>query len=211
MKQSLDVFFRGSRPYIQGSLILSQAAVVAQQWWQATTLSASKFSEIVESSVWVSDEKSEADSFGEATFSDGQGNNHRMYFFIDSGTPPPRHPDRGSCLTQFETDGDLNTRSEFEIEPNPDDLLAAIVETTKTAHEKLPGDIRDVWFTGFRGADIPISPERIAPSGAIHLECRMHRGKGQQYQTLFAATVESADGEYEFLLSFAYKNLASEN
>lgn len=209
MRQDLDVFFRGSRPYIQGSLILSQAAAVASERWQATELCDAKFSSIVEQAVFVSDAQDASKPFGDATFRDAQGDTSRLRFYAVVDSAPPHRDDRGSCLTEFEHDGELNARSTFRIEPDLDNLLAAIVETTKTAHEKLPGDIRDVWFTGFRGARFPTEQTRIPASGTIEVKNRMRRGANQQFQTLFDTVVHWADGSSDFLLSFAYKDLQS--
>jgi len=212
MAQPIDVFFRGDRPYIQGSLVLSQAARIAFDGFGDGFLVSAKFSQIITCGVEVAPSgEGSGEAFGEAQFRTVDGERHKLEFFACKAVEPPRRPDRGSTLTSFSDDGNLNASAAFSIAPELDDLLAAVVETTKKAHERLPASVYDVWFTGFRGAHLPLNADLIPQSGQIVIENRVRRGDGGSYQTLFNARIESAAEAHEFLLSFAYRVHTDEN
>jgi hypothetical protein len=213
--QPLDIFFRGKRPYIQGSLILSAAAALlcqagSKDTGHDLTLIKAKFSNITDKGLILSDEASaphaDAALIGDASFRGGDGVK-TVYFFEDKTVVPARRDDRGSLLTNLTITEPLNGTASYDILPSIDELLGAIVEAVKALHQALGKTVYDVWFTGFSGAKLPTTAVDISTTGTLTIKNMMRRGTEEQYQTLFRIELnqDNQDAPQSFMLTFAYK------
>jgi len=211
----LKVHFRGTRTYIQGSLILSAAATALTESGlteQGNTINLvkAKFSTITDKGLSLLHEDKaptpQSTLIGDATFRIGEAVK-TVYFFEDDTVRPQRDDDRGSLLTNVTISEPLNGVAQYKILPSLDELLGAVVEAVKALHTALGDNVYDVWFTGFSGAKLPIKPDDVATSGTIKIQNMMRRGTEEQYQTLFRIKL-SQEGDappQSFMLSFAYK------
>lgn len=211
----LPVFFRGSRTYIQGSVILSLAAQVLinegfiKDLCSAKLLKA-KFNQISDKGVVLLSPGAvlgEDDLvLGEATFKDDSGV-LTVQFVEDASVTPPREEDRPSLIQDFTITEPLNGSCAYTIDTTLDDLLASVVEVVKALHADLSDDVYDIWFTGFSGASFSLDPSHIANIGTIAVRNMMKKNAPDFIQTLFRITLsdEQSDKPSAFMLTFAYK------
>ena len=211
----LPVFFRGSRTYIQGSVILSLAAQALidegfiKDLGSAKLLKA-KFNQISDKGVkLLAPGASLGDNdvvLGEATLKDDSGV-LTVQFIEDSDVTPPREDDRPSLIDDYTITEPLNGSCAYAIDATLDDLLASVVEVVKALHADLSDDVYDIWFTGFSGASFPLDPSHIAKTGSISVRNMMKKNAPDFIQTLFRITMsdEKSDKPSAFMLTFAYK------
>ena len=91
---------------------------------------------------------------------------------------------------------------------DPEQFLVALIQTVKRRHEALTDSITDVWFTGLRGADIPLATPFPAAQGALSFACRRLMRSDDRWQTLlgFEMTEPAGSRVLRGTLTFAFRS-----
>jgi len=198
MKQRLDLFYRGGRSYVQGSLIASTACHwLSDASGQApVSLERIRFKRISQGHLVLSDQSpSKEEALGDIVV---HQNGERLRFFLAEiqDEELSRYEDDASRLLDYGFDGALCCHSTAQPPSNLDDLLSAIVETVKQCvGETYPG-ASDIWFIGLQ--DGAISTHGAAYDGKpveIIAEHGMENDQGERRLTRHAIRLVTASGE----------------
>jgi hypothetical protein len=210
LEKDLDVFFRGRRTYIQGSLILSLTAA-----WPGLRLGLegpvllheAGFTSLVDHGVRAVLDADGAGGFGTARFSVG-GASRTVRFVAVDDTSPPRVGDEPTRLESLAIAEGLNGEAVAAVGGGFGDFLCAVVEANKRIHERAADGVYDVWFTGLRKAAIPTDPRGLPERVRLVFTSLMQRRHENQRQSLSRVEV-LGDGNAQvvppFLCTFAYK------
>ena len=208
---ALDVYFRGGRDYVQGSLILSRTFehLVSRNILSAKrnpVLTSAKFTSISHTGIAYSETK-EKNSIGSVSFKDDE--NRTTVHIYKTDTMPVRIDEKPSLVTDSNFTAPLEGTVWFKSSANFDQIIDAVVQCTKLAHSKMEEGLYDIWFTGIAKTQFPLLPnfddgEEIKGVLEQHpLIMREHEGI---FQTLCKVTLSLGDDEpINFNISYAYK------
>lgn len=83
----------------------------------------------------------------------------------------------------------------------------------KSRHETLTDSVSDVWFTGLRGSDIPLTTPFPAPRGTLSFGCRRLMRSDDRWQTLLGFEMKDPAGARVLrgTLTFAFRSESRPN
>lgn len=209
MFEKLESAFVGGRPYIQGSQMVSNSTSFIRRNNPTKTivLNQAKFIKTTDKEVFISSTKSlNLTELGSLDYSiDNKNNSFHLYCNEDI---VQRHKDSQDSNIVFLEVDKLNAVVSFnDSATNLDSILRSIISASKKLHSDLSSQTRDVWFTGFRGAEINTDSDMLPKSGRIHFKHLLTIGK-EQFQTLSDVWIsddETVNDIPKFKLMFAYK------
>lgn len=208
----LDVFLNGERTYVQGTQMLARAAEILDG--EDVMLEAAGFHEITDQNVGILVRESVEDqlegTLGSATFRHSDGAARKVFFVALPGTAPrmtvPPHCsyDRTPGSGEEPLSGDFAVAS-LQV---PEDFFDALIQAVKQLHEGLGAGVRDIWFTGLRAAQIPVTAPFPAPEGLLEIRYRRLLAHDASWQTLLAARFFDSAGASlaKAMISFAFKS-----
>jgi len=211
----LACFFVGERDYIQGSQIISQTI----NWLENLpankdsdiTLIDAKFSAITTKQVIASIQSDlDEQKIGELSVLVNE-NSITVHLFESSNEVTIRTPDTPPAYDNLVEVDKLNGQANFSsLKGDLNSILCSIIAANKKLHANLSDSVYDIWFTGFRNAEIPSKTAKLPTEGIISFNNMMTMGKGP-YQTLSKVTVyDTTDSNNPvidtFIISFAYKS-----
>lgn len=190
----LDVCQNGTRDYVQGTQMVARAAdCLAAETGRAPVLQAATFYRITDKGVGLvpctadtaHDTTAMPDLLGTLVFGDEDGPRH--FQLVEMTDPAPRRA-LDVAARWSEIDGARSTKlsSRYAITgvARGEDFLNAIVQAVKLLHEDLADDVRDVWLTGFRSANIPMSDDFAVSDGTLVIQARRAMNTDAVWQTL---------------------------
>jgi hypothetical protein len=192
MRAGLEVFFRGERDYIQGSLLLSQAVAA----WEAATprgaprpwaLTRADFRSIARGHCLVTDEAPAAGEAPRASLrlrlDDGSRCTLHVLDDPERSEPPRRAADRPPLVESFEATGRLAARLSLGPIGSFDDLVAALVQTGRRLYvENFPG-ARRPWILSFYDLTLPVDPAPFARGARVTVGFEGERRAGPRTVT----------------------------
>lgn len=202
---TLDVFYRGERNYIQGSL----AMVLALQWYQTQYNPPSlkdchvvkaAFNSLLEGplAVAMGDDAALLDEErikGSVELEDPQGNKQVLAILAaKQGQQPRRTSDSSSSLKSFEMTGILSSRARARHQGTFDSFLQALIEANKRCHsESFPG-ARDIYFLSVFDCRLPCWDEAYSEHCDFIINNRMKHKSGGQIMTVNDVAVSQENG-----------------
>lgn len=212
----LDVILNGKRQYVQGTQMIARSAEIAaaQKDSSPVILQAATFHRITDKAVQLhpgmpDDNSSKDRLLGTLSFVSDSALTH--YTLLERQNTAPRGeiapratwtrrncPDEGRLSAAFDVDG---------LEQG-EDLLVAIVQTIKGLHESLAPDVQDVWLTGFRAGNIPMSGTLPFHAGILTIQARRSMKGDGIWQTLQMASFVPANDAppLRVAVTFAFKS-----
>lgn len=192
-RSPLDVFYRGERNYIQGSLIISLCAEKLTEMLPAEKhpvfLREAKFSALINQAVDYSfSAKPEHGGAGTLRFSTGDQDFIATIFAADQPSPP-RRPDEVSRIVDLAEGARLCGEAGYRDLASFDDAISAVVELNKELHARLSDDLEDIWFAGLRNAELPVAGSPFGASGRITLDLMVERPWQDRILTLSQVAV----------------------
>lgn len=192
MRAGLELFFRGERDYIQGSLLLSQAVAA----WEAGTpasaprpwaLTRADFRSVSHAHCVVTDEPPAPGETPRALLrlrcDDGSKCTLRVLDDPDRPEPPPRVADRPPLVESFEPTGRLVAKLSLAPIGSFDDLVAALVQTGRRLYlENFPGASRP-WILSFYDLTLPLDPAPFARGARVTVGFEGERRAGPRTVT----------------------------
>lgn len=208
-RRALDVFFRGERNYIQGSLILYLAAQeLASQTSagsEALRLREAKFTTLMNHAIDISlATVPDPQAAGLLKFTRG-GETTFVAIHPADRPQPPRQADRPALVTEMRETARLCGSGRYEQLGNFDEAIAALVELNKALHAGLDRQVRDIWFAGLKKTNLAVTRSPFGASGHLSVELLMERPWQERHLTLSRVQV-SPDGDkplaFEILFSY---------
>ncbi len=146
-KIGLDLCLNDGRDYVQGVQILSAALAAVPQ---GDSLSAAAFKTLTDRQVDLT--VGETPSLNElgCCWVNARGGSVRVGFEAQ----PDRAPRRTLPSSAHIGEGQ-GGRFSYSATGNVSGLLDIMVQTVKRTHQQASPNCRDLWFTGFRGAELP--------------------------------------------------------
>lgn len=202
----LDVFFRGSRSYIQGSLIISRVAELVAGHCGSDTptlLLDAKFTHLMNSAIDVQLGSRPVEG-GDGTLRLQRGAEvvHATVFATDAVAP--RRADRAVFDARIVESGRLSGTARYGGLGSFDDSLAFVVHVNKALHERLGDGVTDVWFAGLRNAVLPVQWQPFGEHGELSLDLRLERPWGERVLTLSQVRIAPHGGaplQFEIIYS----------
>lgn len=211
---TLDLFFRGDRDYIQGSLILSECV----EWYlsrQASepiaTVSAATFSSIVTRPctvrVWEKGLQKETLFRARIDLTSKAGNKVSLAVLeTDRKALAPRHPDSGSRLTEFTNEGKLGCVARYVNGGSLETFLQALIETNKRCHSETYASAKNIWFLSLFDVNLPVEDDYYSETGRIVVEHEAERPSRGRMTSVNHVTVDLSSGPtLELRLLFGYE------
>jgi hypothetical protein len=189
-RQTLNVFIRGTRDYVQGSQILGRTAELVGNEPPAVLVSA-KFTKITERGVVaVFDGEAPGDlvELGRAQFATEAGR-QTVQFFEVAGDKAPPIDDVPRVTANLETDGKGTGSATFVITGTFESYLVAIIEFVKAVHAQRGDRVTDIWFTALMGARLPLGAA-YPQTGTLRLTPKIERMVDGRLQTLSLVDTE---------------------
>jgi len=206
--QPMDVCLNDGRTYVQGTQMLARAAdwIAQTSGAKAITLTACAFRAITDQGVALGPAQpapEEAAPIGTATFSvDGTAVELGFY---ETGSTAPKDSLAEPCSYRLLEGGAQDDVQVFEVSAmrGIEGVMVATVQCLKTMHAGLATDMRDIWFTGLRGASIAHGVD-LADTKLTMTRARM-MGKSPNWQSLTKMEL-AGSGSRPSLMSFAFKS-----
>jgi hypothetical protein len=207
----LEVFLNDGRSYVQGTQMLGRAAELVLAEHPAASLKSAAFHRItdklVSASVLAPGTKPAEDALGSAEFHTGDAT--CQIAFIEGADIAPPDVVPPACTytpTGAAQDSPLSADYRLGSVRSFEDMMVALIQTIKKQHDALPGEIRDIWFTGLRGSAIPAPFS--APEGLLEIRFMRLMGKDGAYQSLQKVTYtpEGAEALFSGAITFAFKS-----
>ena len=205
--QTLPVFLRGDRSYVQGTQIIARLA--EQVAPEGSRLTQATFSQITANTVsWLPPGSGDADHLiGQVHFVKDE--QEHVYRLRDSGEAAPRlDAPMDVQLTLVKAPAPLAGQYRFETPGDLEALLNVMVQAVKALHERLDPGVHDVWFTGMRQFALPVQGQSGPFSGVIDIRHRRLVRRGPQYQSLVEVVVSETGGQarHQGVFNFAFKS-----
>lgn len=207
--QTLPVFLRGDRSYVQGTQIIARLA--EQVAPEGSLLTQATFNQITANTVsWLAPGSGDADNLiGQVHFV--KDDQEHVYRLRDSGVAAPRLDapmDVQLNLVKAPTPLTGQYQYRFEAPGNLERLLNVLVQAVKALHERLAPGVHDVWFTGMRQFALPVQGQSGPFSGVIDIGLRRLARREHQYQSLVEVRVGEHGGQARLqgVFSFAFKS-----
>jgi hypothetical protein len=206
-RQTLAVFLRGERSYVQGTQIIARLA--EQVAPEGSLLTQATFSQITANTVcWLPVRPEETDHLiGQVHFV--KDDQEHVYWLRDAGVAAPRlDAPMDVQLHLVEAPAPLAGQYRFETPGDLEALLNVMVQAVKALHERLDPGVHDVWFTGMRQFALPVQGQPGPLSGVIDVRHRRLLRRGHQYQSLIEVMVGGHDGQarHQGVFNFAFKS-----
>jgi hypothetical protein len=192
MRSRLDVFFRGERDYVQGSLLLSQAveacaAATPPGAPRPEAITRADFRAITRAHCLVTDERPGP---GDAPCAKirvrcEDGSRRTLHVLEDPGRPepPPRVADRPPLVARFEATEGGGARLALHPLACLDDLTAALVQTGRRVYAELFPGARSPWILSFYDLALPVDPAPFARGARVTTACEGRRTAGPRTVT----------------------------
>lgn len=204
----LDIFYRGSRNYIQGSLIISRVVdFLSAKAGHALVVERARFRRILNGNLGlaVNGEVPDHLFLGDVTIRDPHESRTTYILCEDEARtrPVPRHPDDASRISHYQALGPLAACALFRPFLNFDDVIATAVETVKRCvTESFPG-CSDVWFTALQRSELASDLGHQRPGGTIHIGNGLAKHEGERIMTRHDVRFDFEDaGERRFEMLF---------
>ena len=169
-----DFFLVGDREYVQGTQMIARGAdIIRATCGEHFSLTTAAFKRITSNNVViaevVADEDAPSASVGYAVYDGDQG--RQLLHFLDSGVIAQRTDEyrSGSC-TLARSARDLTGSFVYSRVTSFEGMLSVVIRCLKLLHQALPGNVRDIWFTGCRHASLPVRDPFPANQGGIEIE-----------------------------------------
>ena len=207
----LDVYFRGGRDYIQGSLILSRTFdhLLSRDILSAgrnPVLTSAKFTSISHTGIAYSETK-EKHAIGSISFKDDD--NSVTVYIYKTENMPVRIDEKPSLVAGSNFTARLEGKVQFTSAANFDQIIDAVVQCTKLAHSKMEDGLYDIWFTGIAKTQFPLLPnfgDAKEIDGVLEQEPLLMREHDGFFQTLCKVSLLLGDNDpFNFNISYAYK------
>ncbi|MEO1308199.1 MAG: hypothetical protein AAFV38_09805 [Pseudomonadota bacterium] len=211
----LEVFLNGKRTYVQGTQLVARATeFAAKTEKEPLTVSAAAFQRITDKLVFIrpgAPQKSGEDDkeLGSLVLrgSDGPLN----YTFVEGSEEAPRRDVPPACTYALVAGSQSDVLSgTFEIAglSTPEDYLVALVQSVKQLHEGISDSVHDIWFTGLRAANLPVTHPFPCATGRLTLSYRRLMQGEDAWQSLLAVEMTDPDGApvTKSAISFAFKS-----
>lgn len=210
---SPDVFLNGKRSYVQGTQLLSRAAeYVHGQISPGAKLKTAAFHTITDRLVDIAfaEQSGELDrELGFCQFVTASAEPLKAIFLEGPDVAPRRDVPPACRYTRVDSDlghvlsGDWDVENAHSLE----DVLVALIQTIKSQHEDIGAGVHDIWFTGFRGAMLPLSAPFPTGKGLIRLRFARYMGNAEQYQSMQTVTLipDGEEASKPFPVTFAFK------
>jgi hypothetical protein len=208
-RMPLEVFFRGERNYIQGSLILFLATQeLAAHSGEASGeifLREAKFNALMDHAIDISTSGiPDEGGTGLLKFSVAQ---EEAFVSIHPAerSAPPRHADRPGLIADVVETDRLCGRARYQELQNFDEAISAVVELNKELHSRLGERILDIWFAGLRNARLAVARSPFGSSGHIAVGLMLERPSQERILTLSRVQVMPDSGKpltFEILFSY---------
>ncbi len=201
----MPVFLRGKRNYIQGTQMIARASErLGEGRW---TLKRAQFAQMTANAVAASPAEI-AGGIGAAEFESADAI-VAIWNFADTGRPAERRDDpMGVTLESRVVIDEASVEYEISSPPTFEGLLNALVQATKGEHEERYRSASDVWLTGFRNIDLPVSDGWGTGRSVLRLTLLRRMGRAPQFQTYWSFELRDAADPALTLTgatSFAYK------
>ena len=213
---SLDICLNGARSYVQGTQLIARSAeaLAEARPGAAITLRSAAFHRMTDRHVDLSI-GAEAEQVGDPIGVLNFGSNDApevAYLYEPGATAPRRDIAVAAAWDKCAADHDGVLSAGFELSGlhTGEDLLVAIVQTVKGLHEALAEDVKDVWLTGFRSANIPMAGPFPDPEGVLQLQSRRVMKSDGVWQTLQMASFVGRQGgdPIRAAVTFSFKSKA---
>lgn len=156
--QPVDVFFRGGRNYIQGSLITSRVLETLTQHHGRETIGVERvrFKTIKDTRVAiVSTASGGLNVFGDI-FCSIDGSTYKFYLVEVDGPKPERIEDSPSQIIEYANNGHMSCVAKIRKPESFDEIMSAIIETVKKCVTKSFDGASDIWFTEMSHSNLKI-------------------------------------------------------
>lgn len=205
--QTLPVFLRGDRSYVQGTQIIARLA--EQVAPEGSLLTQATFNQITANTVsWLPAGPEEADHpIGQVHFV--KDDQEHVYRLRDSGVAAQQlDAPMDVQLHLVESPAPLAGQYRFETHGDLEALLNVMVQAVKALHERLDPGVHDAWFTGMRQFALPVQRQSDPFSGVIDVRHRRLLRRGHQYQSLIEVIVSGQGGQvrHQGVFNFAFKS-----
>ncbi len=185
----LNLFFRGDREYIQGSLIIEEARL----WLEECTtvaiveLISAELREIVCEKCVVSQtpDAMQVSPVGKVKFKSMDGSLNEVYIFrSEPAETVPRIADSQKQISNFEQFEDeansvYTARANFVFDGDFSSFLMACIEFSKEAHVNAFPGCKDVWFSGIRSGTIQTILPKTDKAKKMTISIQYVRNLGQ--------------------------------
>ena len=212
----LDVCLNGARDYVQGTQLIARATeLIAAKSDTPLTVSAAAFQHITDRTVFLSRAAPDPDAATVGTVlgtlglrgADGQ----ESWSFIEGPDHAPRRdvpPDCAYALVPGSQSDVLSGRFEVSGLSGTESYLVALIQSVKKLHEGVSDSVTDIWFTGLRGADIPVGKPFPCSAGMLAVSYRRLMRRDEVWQSLLAVQLTDPDGAMvtKSAISFAFKS-----
>jgi hypothetical protein len=187
MRERLELFFRGERDYLQGSLILSQAVAtfagaLAPGEPKPLTVAQASFRSITACHCLVTDEKPprEAPAIASLRLRLEGGGASSLWVVEDPDRPepPPRMPDAPGLLRSCEGNADLSAKASLAPIASFDDLVSGLIQVIRGALSDFRPGARNVWLLSLTDMALPIDPTPFAHGARVTLTLEGTRRRG---------------------------------
>lgn len=199
----LDVYLRENRNYVQGTQLIARAAeYIGESGWQ---LDNAQFSKITDRLVSVSEDAVDpTDSFGRISFR--RGRLLRLLHLTNTSQPAP-HLDKPLQIS-VRRRGTIENGANYQYTGGYcfEDLLNALTQAIKLEHDFHFAQPADIWLTGLRNLDIPVDVFSPSGNGLICIAKSRVMAAGQTRQSLWSASITTAEGsKYDGFVTFVCK------
>ena len=198
-----DVFLRGQRDYVQGTQLIAQAAKCLAAP-DKLVFEQGTFSTITRNDVIFSLERGES-SIGSVQF---KGQDHRITLFVQEDKSIARREDTPLSLELIKTEPTEADAVVYKYTADKDFLgiLDVIVQSIKAEHVAQFETAYDIWFTGLRRCNLPVSV-KTAGQGSVTLKLMRKMGAIDNSQTLWSVELEDTDGtQLSCNVTFVFKS-----
>lgn len=214
----LDVFLNGTRDYVQGTQLIASAARAMTKSGHLdapATVQAAAFHAITDRTVSLDlgQPADTANVMGSVTFLTLK-NEKRHAHFIAGDDQAPRANLPPLCTYRLaEASGPLDAVYAVDGVSNTEQFLIAFIQAMKERHQALTQTISDIWFTGLRGANIPVAEHFPAQNGTMSLSLRRLMSVRDRWQTMMRFSMDFPDGRrlLEGTSTFAFKSESKPN
>jgi len=170
----LEVFYRGNRAYIQGSLIISLVYdyLTERNKDKDIEIRRVKFKKILNGPLIISfsPDQTKTLAIGEIITSI-DGEKQIVYLAEDdlSVEIPKRCDNEPSRLIEYENEGHMQSHAVFRPVETCDDLFCSLVETVKRSVSESFEAAKDVWFIGLQKSNIAFNENIQGMGGVLHV------------------------------------------
>ncbi|MGH1417082.1 MAG: hypothetical protein ACRBB0_26600 [Pelagimonas sp.] len=209
----LDVILNEGRKYVQGTQLIArggEALAAKGLLADGAVVHAAGFHSISDRTVSlrVGASQDGDETLGTISFRTASGEKTDASFVAGSSKAPDGNVPPQCKFRLKEASGPLDATFHLEGVSDTEQFLVALIQTVKVRHEMLTDTVSDVWFTGLRGADIPLSRPFPVAQGHLSISFRRMMQSDNRWQTLLSFDMKDPEGAriLRGTLTFAFKS-----